>query len=61
MPRSQDPTYDDAAFLGGSVEAPAWAVALLGAIVVALGVAHFVLRARRARRAPRLSLFPGKR
>ena len=61
MTRSQAPTYEDPALLRGSIEAPAWAVALLGAIVVVLGIAYFVVRARRAERGARLSLFPSKR
>lgn len=35
---------------GGRWEAPAWLIAALGIVVVVLGVAHFVSRARRARR-----------
>lgn len=48
-----DPDGTPSRLAAGRFEAPAWLIASLGALVVALGVAHFVRRARRARRGRR--------
>jgi hypothetical protein len=49
------PTHEVATIFGGSVLAPAWAVALVGAVVVLSGALYFVWRVRRARRTARFS------
>ena len=52
---SDPPTVGGATFLGGSVLVPAWAVALVGAVVVLSGALYFVWRVRRGRRGARFS------
>jgi hypothetical protein len=46
---SDPPNHEGATIFGGSVLAPAWAVALVGAVVVMSGALYFVWRVRRAR------------
>jgi len=53
--RLDPPVVDGASLLGGSVLAPPWAVALVGAVVVLSGALYFVWRVRRARRGARFS------
>ena len=56
----QDPTeYEGSGLLGGSILAPAWAVAVLGGAVALSGIFYFAWRIRRARHKARFT--PGVR
>ncbi len=50
MSTFSDPDHADAGLVLGYFTAPAWAIALFGAMVALVGIGYFVWRARQPRR-----------